>query len=399
MNIQEKVNLLIVDDHPTNLLVLGGILKSLEYNIVTASSGKEAIEAVDLRDFALILLDVQMPDLDGFQTAEIIRQNPRSAATPIIFVTAAHPTDEFIFQGYAVGAVDYLLKPVNSHILRSKVSIFVELFLKNQEVKSQAVLLEKINQELQEKIEELSKVNEQYEKANNQLKIFNSSVSHDLRNPLTSIQTMSELLWMKGVDKLTEKEQKYLKSIKNAAKRMGDIIKDLGNLSLGENQEIKKEKVDLSAIAHKITNQLQENEPHRSAKFLIKEDMIIEGDGGLLQIVLENLIGNAWKYSSKKAETIIEFNVIIEADKPVYFIKDNGAGFEMEKADRLFTPFQRLHSAQEFEGTGVGLTTVHNIIQRHGGNIWAESTLGEGTIFWFTIGIPMDNGQWTMNNS
>ena len=388
MNSQEKVNLLIVDDHPTNLLVLEGILASLEYNIVTASSGKEAIEAVDLRDFALILLDVQMPDLDGFETAEIIRKNPRSETTPIIFVTAAHPTEQFIFQGYAVGAVDYLLKPINSHILRSKVSVFVELFLKNQEVKIQALLLEKINQELQEKIEELSQVNQQYEKANNQLKIFNSSVSHDLRNPLTSIQTMSELLWMKSAEILSEKEKKYLQRIKTSAKRMGDIIKDLENLSLGENTAIKTEKVDLSAIAHKITHQLQENEPHRLAKFLIKEQMIIEGDEGLLQIVLENLIGNSWKYSSKKAETIIEFNVIIEAEKPVYFIKDNGAGFEMEKADKLFTPFQRLHSSQEFEGTGVGLTTVHNIIQRHGGNIWAESTPGEGAIFWFTIGYP-----------
>ncbi len=388
MNVQEydKVNLLIVDDNPTNLLVLEGILKSLEYNIVTASSGKEAIEAVDVRDFALILLDVQMPDLDGFQTAEIIRKNPRSAITPIMFVTAAHPTEQFIFKGYAVGAVDYLLKPINIHILRSKVCIFVELFIKNQEVKIQAVLLEKINQELQDKIEELSQVNQQYEKANNQLKIFNSSVSHDLRNPLTSIQTMSELLWMKSSEILPEKERKYLQRIKTATKRMGDIIKDLGNLSLGENTEIKNETVNLSAIAHKITHQLQENEPLRSAKFLITEEIIIKGDEGLLQIVLENLLGNAWKYSSKKAETIIEFSTIVEAEKLIYFIKDNGAGFEMEKADKLFTPFQRLHSPEEFEGTGVGLTTVHKIIQRHGGNIWAESTPGEGAIFWFTIG-------------
>jgi two-component system, sensor histidine kinase and response regulator len=385
MNNQQKVNILGVDDNSTNLMVLEGMLSRLNHRLVKAHSGEEALQAVAEMDFAVILLDVQMPVMDGFETAEFIRKNPRSSSTPIIFITANSQTEKFIFKGYSVGAVDYLLKPIKPDILTSKVSVFIDLFIKNEEIKAQALMLESMNHELELKLAEISQLNQQYQNANNQLKIFNSSVSHDLRNPLTSILTMSELLWMRGAPQLGEKEKQYLQRIRASAKRMGELIEDLRNLSLGAEREMNYEKFNLSTIVEKFCLLLKERDPDRSTQFIITPEVILNADAGLIKIVVENLLNNAWKYSQKKPETIIEFGTMNDGEKQIYFIRDNGAGFDMKKAEKLFTPFERLHTNNEFEGTGIGLATVYNIIQRHHGSIWAESTLGEGSTFWFYL--------------
>jgi len=150
-------------------------------------------------------------------------------------------------------------------------------------------------------------------------------------------------------------------------------------------RKMKLERLDLSELANKISEEFQQLEPERKVEFNIKEGLVVNGDSHLLQIMMENLLGNAWKFTSKRPEARIEFGVTEKEGKRVYYVKDNGAGFSMKYADKLFTPFQRLHSAEEYEGAGIGLANVQRIIHRHGGRIWAESTVGKGTTFYFTL--------------
>ena len=166
---------------------------------------------------------------------------------------------------------------------------------------------------------------------------------------------------------------------------MGNLIDDMLKLSRISRTSIKKERLNLSQITEDITNELKKSEPNRKVKITIQKDVMVKGDFSLLKIMLENLLNNAWKFTSKKDETIIEFGIIKGEEKDIYYIKDNGVGFDMEYVDKLFTPFQRLHSEEEFSGTGVGLANVKRIINMHGGKIWAEGKVGEGATFYFVI--------------
>lgn len=243
--------------------------------------------------------------------------------------------------------------------------------------------IQKLNLELENRIAERTA---QLEFANKELEAFSYSVSHDLRAPLRSINGFSSALLLNYSDKLDEKANQYLQFVCGSAEKMNKLIEDLIGLSHVSSADIRRSTVDLSIIAANIILDLQKDEPERNFEFIIEQDLLVDCDKNLITIVIENLFRNASKYSSKKPNTRIEFNAIKnDGEKIIYFIKDNGAGFDMKYAQKLFGPFQRLHSESEFPGTGIGLATVKRIINRHGGNIWAEAEIDKGATFYFTL--------------
>jgi light-regulated signal transduction histidine kinase (bacteriophytochrome) len=225
------------------------------------------------------------------------------------------------------------------------------------------------------------------EAANRDLESFSYSVSHDLRAPLRAIEGFSQLLFTDHFSTLDSTARNYLHRILGSTRRMGQLIEDLLNLASLGRVPMRRTSVDLSAIAREVFDELNASSPRTQVKLLIAGQILGEGDPGLLRIVLQNLLSNAWKYSSKKVEARIEIGCTTDAKgTQVYYVRDNGAGFDPQFADRLFGVFQRLHAESEFPGTGVGLATVQRIVHRHGGRIWAESALDQGATFYFTLG-------------
>jgi light-regulated signal transduction histidine kinase (bacteriophytochrome) len=236
-----------------------------------------------------------------------------------------------------------------------------------------------LNQGLQQAIVKLQAVNRELES-------FSYSVSHDLRAPLRSIDGFSQALLEDCSDQLDDTGQDYLRRIRNATQRMGNLIDDLLNLSQVTRSEMNLAPVNLSALASSICIELQRSQPDRSVEWIVQPELVAQGDTRLLQILLTNLLNNAWKFSAHNPHAHIEFGLITpESEIPVYFVRDNGAGFDMAFANKLFGPFQRLHSANEFPGNGIGLATVQRIAHRHGGKVWAEGVLEKGATFYFTL--------------
>ena len=233
--------------------------------------------------------------------------------------------------------------------------------------------------------EDLKRKTAELEALNKELESFSYSVSHDLRAPLRSIDGFSQALLEDYAENLDAEGKDYLQRVRTATQRMAEIIDALLELSRVIRSEIRLEQVDLSEMAQKIVTELQERQPERQVDFIITPGLIVNGDSRLLQLVLENLLGNAWKFTGKQSHTKIEFGVTEPEGERVYFVRDNGAGFDKAYADKLFSAFRRLHSPNEFSGIGIGLATVKRIIHRHGGRVWAEGEVGKGATFYFTL--------------
>ncbi len=235
----------------------------------------------------------------------------------------------------------------------------------------------KLNKELERRISELEELNEDLES-------FSYSVSHDLRSPLLVIQGFSHLLSEDYGEALDSKGADFLQRIVETSKRMSQIIDSLLTLSQVARKEIQHEELDLSEMASTVAVELSKRTPKNHVEVIIEKGVKARGDARLLRIVMENLLGNAWKYTSKQPNPRIEFGMLKEKDESIiYYVRDNGVGFDMAYADKVFMPFERLHPADEYPGTGVGLATVKRIVQRHGGRIWAESGVGNGAVFYF----------------
>jgi PAS domain S-box-containing protein len=232
---------------------------------------------------------------------------------------------------------------------------------------------------------EISMRTTQLEAANKELEAFSYSVSHDLRAPLRSIDGFSQALLEDCGDSLTEQGKSYLHRTRAATQRMGSLIDDLLNLSKVTRSEIRHERLNISNLARSIAAEFRKRQPDRAVEFQIEDGLEAFGDPRLLRIVLENLLANAWKFTSRRAHATIEFGEAQANGSSAFFVRDNGAGFDAAYADRLFGAFQRLHAAPEFPGTGIGLATVQRIIRRHGGEVWAEGAVDRGATFYFTL--------------
>jgi PAS domain S-box-containing protein len=223
------------------------------------------------------------------------------------------------------------------------------------------------------------------ERKNKELEAFSYSVSHDLRAPLRGIDGFCKVLEEDYSDKLDAEGIQHLHRVRSAAQRMGQLIDDLLQLARLGLEELSRSPVNLSGIARAVAGDFARNEPDRAVEFNIQDGLAADADSRLIKVALENLLGNAWKFTSKMAAAKIEFGSEQRDGGTVYFVRDNGTGFNMNHAGKLFSPFQRLHGEADFPGTGIGLATVHRIVERHGGRIWAESTVGQGATFYFTI--------------
>lgn len=243
--------------------------------------------------------------------------------------------------------------------------------------------VQRLNEELEQRVAERT---EELERANKELEAFSYSVSHDLRAPLRAIDGFSQALMEDCADRLDDMGNDYLRRVRNAAQRMGVLIDDLLKLSRINRLELNRQEVDLSALAADVLRELCSHEPNRIVESRITSGLSDNCDPQLMRIALENLIGNAMKYSSRRERTVIEFGMRSRKGTSAYFVQDNGVGFDMAYANKLFGAFQRLHDASEYPGTGIGLATVQRIIHRHGGHVWAESALDEGSTFYFTLG-------------
>jgi two-component system sensor histidine kinase/response regulator len=395
----EPVKILLVDDSPENLLSAGAVLESLGQDVVMAESGREALRHLLDSDFAVIILDVMMPEMDGFETAAQIRQRERSRLTPIIFLTALGRSDEHMRRGYDLGAVDYMSKPFLPEILRSKVSVFVELHRKSALLAQQSSLLEQRNSELQHAIqrswraeEEIKALNRHLERqldelnqVNRELEAFSYSVSHDLRGPLSRIAGFSKALIDFHGSQLDAEGRLFLQRIDNSARRMCDLVEDLLNFSRLTRVEMDEQEIDLSALISSLALELTSRDPERVADFDVAPGIKAWCDPTLTRAAMMNLLENSWKFTRKHPTARIEFGELAGPEGPIYYLRDDGAGFDMADVSRLFSPFQRLHKATEFEGTGIGLATVERIIRRHGGRIWAEGEVEHGATFFFTL--------------
>jgi light-regulated signal transduction histidine kinase (bacteriophytochrome) len=244
--------------------------------------------------------------------------------------------------------------------------------------------MRQMNEVLEDRVAERT---HQLAEANEELEAFCSSVSHDLRAPLRSVEGFAKILLRDYGSVLDAKAQDLMRRMRAATARMGQLIEDLLKLSRISRTEVHRQSADLSALASAVVDDLRASQPERSVEIQVEPGVIAEADARLVRVVLENLLGNAWKFTGKTDAARIEFGVTgMEGNDLQYYVRDNGAGFDMASADQLFAPFQRLHSAAEFEGTGVGLATVRRVIQRHRGRIWADSAPGRGATFFFTLG-------------
>ncbi|HEX3008263.1 MAG TPA: ATP-binding protein, partial [Bacteroidales bacterium] len=242
--------------------------------------------------------------------------------------------------------------------------------------------LQNVNQELEQRV---AKRTLELEAINKELEAFSYSVSHDLRAPLRSIDGFSNKILKDYGSQFDESAKDYFARIMNASRKMGTLIDDLLKLARLSRVEMKIEQVNLSDMASAVVSELKETNPERKIEFEAQENMFELADRNLIRIALENMLGNAWKYSKNNPLTIIKFASVQKDEKTVYYISDNGVGFDMKYADKLFGAFQRLHNIADFEGTGIGLATVQRIIRRHHGNIWADSEINKGTTFFFTL--------------
>ena len=236
-----------------------------------------------------------------------------------------------------------------------------------------------LNSDLQHRANELGATNKE-------LEAFSYSVSHDLRSPLRAIDGFSQALLEDCSEQLDRQGKEYLARIRAGSQRMAELIDDLLDLSRVTRTAMERRPVNLSLMAESVLTALQKTEPRRRVDIVIAPDLTASGDQRLLRLTLENLLGNAWKFTGQRAAARIEFGMIRNGSAPAYYVRDNGAGFDMAYTDKLFTPFQRLHGMREFEGTGIGLATVQRVIHRHGGRVWAEAAVEKGATFYFTLG-------------
>jgi signal transduction histidine kinase len=370
-----KADILLVDDDATKRFALKSVLNPLGQTIVEAASGPDALRQLLRQDFAVILLDVRMPGMDGFEAAQLIRQRPRSELTPIIFVTALDRAETDMGRGYDLGAVDFVFAPVVPAIMRAKVTVFVELYKAQQELRRYRTQLERL---VQERTTALTAINRE-------LEAFSYSVSHDLRAPLLAFNGLNQSLLEDYGDSLDPRAKDYLQRMRRASERMTSVFDGLQTLFRLTSGEIHREQCDLSAMATEIVEEMRGADPKRKVRVEIAEGMSASADPRLARILLTNLISNAWKFSAHEPDARIEVGTEVVDGDTRMFVRDNGVGFDMIYAHKLFGAFQRLHSQTEFAGAGIGLATVRRIVNRHGGRAWAEGAVGEGATFYFVF--------------
>jgi signal transduction histidine kinase len=379
--------ILIVDDEPGNLLALEAVLEDLGHELVRAYSGRDALRRLMTDEFSIILLDVQMPGMDGFETARLIRSRERTRQTPIVFLTAVGRSEEEMSRGYQVGAVDYLVKPFIPDILRYKVTVLLDLQAKTRALQAANEDLVRLNATLEERVRERTSELEcrslQLARSNEDLNQFASVASHDLREPLRSMGTYLYFLDRDVGTQLGPEGRESLNSALDAAKRMDGMIAGLLAFSGVEAAGQPGAAVDCAALVREAIEMLASVIQDREALLVVGPLPRAVGDPALLRQVFQNLVENALKFC--RSAPRIEVGGEARGATVKLWVRDNGIGIPEKDYERVFKLFKRLHGRDEYPGSGLGLALCKKIVERHGGRMWLESKPGVGSTFFFTL--------------
>ncbi|HEY3307314.1 MAG TPA: response regulator [Desulfuromonadaceae bacterium] len=372
------ISILLVEDEADTRDILGSVIsKKYPYSpLQVAKNGAEGLDLFMRCRPNIVITDISMPMMNGISMAADIKAC--SAETVIIAVTAFSDT-RYLLDAIEIGINHYVLKPLDYKKLFSIIDKNIATIEMERQVKVAEHEIESLNARLAKRAEEL-------QAANQELEAFNYTISHDLRSPITAILGFSQVLLERSAGPLDEQSKSCVQVIHQETRRMDEMIKSLLKFSRLANQPLDQEQVNLSSIAATIIMELKLRHPERQISTKIGEEIFGIGDPILLRAVMENLIGNAWKYTVNREIANIEFGVTDKLGLVTYYVCDNGIGFESSLAHKVFGVFQRLHNDNDFDGYGIGLATVQRIIQRHGGTIYAEGEAGKGAIFYFTLG-------------
>ncbi|MBL7137266.1 MAG: response regulator [Bacteroidales bacterium] len=390
----EKFNVLIVDDRKENLITLKSIIENPELNIIQALSGNEALSAMLEHTISLVLMDVQMPGMDGFETAELMRGSERTRTIPIIFITATFSQPKQIFRGYESGAVDYLYKPLDRKILQNKIRAYIDFFQQKHE-------LEITTKKLQKTLKEVDHAKRVAEEANIAKSSFLASMSHEIRTPLNGIIGMTDLILMDS--ELPEHYYEHLMDIKQSSESLLEIINEILDVSKIEADKLELEHIDFSLreVLGKVVRLLSVKTFQKGLEFLCHcpPDMVdnLVGDPTRLRQILINLLGNAVKFT-ETGRIIISVKLLEKSDKVArieFSVCDTGMGIAADKLPKLFDSFSQAEKSttRTHGGTGLGLSISKKIVEMMGGTIHAESTPGEGSCFTFTLPVELGKGE------
>jgi len=410
--ILESGYILAIEDSLVQAKRLEHFFKEYNINYQLYVNAEDAYQAVLNEKPELIVSDIVMPGMDGYEFCKLIKENKEFSDIPVILLTSLQDPQDIIM-GLQSGADNFITKPYDEKYLFSRIQyllinrdirfngsseMVIELVFRGQKYhinsdKKQILdLLLSVyeaaiqrNNELNTTKAQLEVVNENLKQANQDLEAFSRTVSHDLKSPLSEIIGFSDVLIADNENNVNDDSKEYLKIINKSAWNMSNLIQDLLQFSRSGLVELELEPVNLSQIAEEVKETILRKDISRKVIVRIDKDMHSKADPKMIRVVLDNLLGNAFKYSSLNANAEIKFGKKDFYGKDLFYVSDNGTGFDMSKADKLFQPFQRFHSTEHFSGTGVGLSTVKRIIEKHGGQIWAESEVGKGATFYFTL--------------
>ena len=364
-----SARLLVVDDETAQVEALCDTLREQGYEVVGHSNGQAGLQALREQPFDLLLSDLMMPGMDGI---ELMRQALAVEPSLVTIIMTGDGTIDSAVEAMRSGALDYIRKPF-------KLSAVLPVLARALSVRRLRVENERLSRELSEHAAEL-------ESTNRDLDAFTRSASHDLRTPLNAVLGFASLLNTRHAAQLPAEAQAWLLQIERAGQRMSDLIEDLLRLAHLGKQPLQLQPVDLDALVRKVTAELRQGNPGCKAALHLNALPHAMGDPGLLEQVFVNLLSNAFKFTRLTANPTVTVGCELVDGEQALFVRDNGAGFDMAQASRLFDPFERLHRTDQFDGTGIGLSIVQRIIERHGGRIWARAEPGKGATFYLTLG-------------
>lgn len=384
-----SVRILYMEDDAGLARLLQRRLQRHGYSVDIAGNGDDGLARLEQNTYDVLLVDYSMPSCDGIDVLRFTAE--RKTSPPVIMITGKG-NEKVAVEALQLGASDYIVKDVEMGYLELIPIVIDQVLQKQQLLRERDEMVETIR-ESEERYRKLTVHLEriirertaELEASNRELESFCYSVSHDLHAPLRAISGYSKVLLEDSRDRLDNAGRASLAKIGTAAVRMGELIDSLLDLSRVATRDLRREPVDLSAFARETAQELQERDQGHAAVVRIADGIKADGDPRLLRVLIENLMGNAWKFSRSLPSPVIEFGTSILDGETVYHVRDNGVGFDMAHAGKLFGMFQRLHPCDEFTGTGIGLATVQRIVQRHKGRIWAESKVGGGATFSFTL--------------
>ncbi|ODA39927.1 response regulator [Desulfosporosinus sp. BG] len=359
MDYTQSINqpeILLVDDTPEHIETAVTVLRENNFRVRIATKGSTAFKLIEQHQPDIILLDVYMPEQDGFEICRIIKTESDYSSIPIIFLTSSNDA-ESIKKGFDLGAQDYVVKPFNTSELLARVHTHIKL----------------------------KKQTESLIKANHELDSFCYTVAHDLKAPLLSLSKLTEYLALDYSDKLDFEGRELVDNIQNKSTEIIQLVNHLLELSRMSEMPMNIEHINLEQLFGEVFNELIRLEPERNIEFIIKPLPLIQGDPVMIKLLVINILTNALKYTRNQKKAHIEVTFIDNETRFIISVEDNGAGFDMRYASRLFSVFQRLHSQNEFEGSGVGLAIVQKILKRHHGLAWITGKVDEGATFYFSI--------------